>query len=144
MCFWILIIGRSIVVPGLLEVGVHDPTNDPGIQNLKPKKNEKNNPETGSTYCSAGALCLPPSKPGGNTVYVAFAPAPPINPRFSARVPTVPACEEVWNPGSRAQHSSVEWLFRALMTVMLRVVAEVGIGRRERRTERRRGFRCMV
>lgn len=98
------------------------------------------------TYCRAGALCLPPSNPGGNTVYVAFAPAPPINPRFSARVPAVPACEEVWNPGSRAQHSSVEWLFWALMTVMLRVLAEVGIKRkeRERERERRRGIRCMV
>jgi hypothetical protein len=29
------------------------------------------------------------------------------------------------------------------MTVMLRVVAEVGIRRRERERERRRGIRCM-
>lgn len=96
------------------------------------------------TYCLAGALCLPPSKPGGRTVYDALVPGPPTGPRFSAWVPDVPAVEEVWKPGSMAQHSRVEWLFWALMTVMFRVF---GAAReRDRKTEKkeRKDIGCMI
>lgn len=56
-------------------------------------------------------------------------------------MPAVPAWEEVLKPGSRAQHSSVEWLFCALRTVMfsmlLRARERVEYVRRGRRGERR-------
>jgi hypothetical protein len=40
--------------------------------------------------------------------------------------PDVPACAEVSNPGCRAQHSSVERLWRAPRTVTFRVEPRVG------------------
>jgi hypothetical protein len=56
----------------------------------------------------------------------------------------VPGVEEVWKPGSIAQHSRVEWLFWALMTVMFRVF---GAAReRDRKTEKkeRKDIGCMI
>lgn len=73
------------------------------------------------TYCNAGALCLPPSKPAGKTDNDALPAPPPMGPRFRDSLPAVPGWEEVSKPGSRAQHSRVERLFWALRTVMFSV-----------------------
>jgi hypothetical protein len=70
------------------------------------------------THCKAGALCLPPSNPAGNTANDAF---PPTVPKSSAADPTWPGLSEVSNPDCRAQHSKVERLCRAPRTVTLRV-----------------------
>lgn len=73
----------------------------------------------GGAYCIAGALCLPPSNFAGMTEYDAF---PLTEPRFSISEPAVPAWEDSVKPGSRAQHSRMDLLLRAPMTVTLRVL----------------------
>lgn len=70
-------------------------------------------------YCRAGALCFPPSKLAGRIEYDAF----PLNgPRLRAADPAVPAWEDSTKPGSRAQHSSVDLLSWAPITVTLSVL----------------------
>lgn len=41
-------------------------------------------------------------------------------------MPDIPGSEALSNPGTRAQHSRVEWLFWALRTVRVRVWGVVG------------------
>lgn len=79
----------------------------------------------GGAYCIAGALCRPPSNFAGRTENDAF---PFTGPRLSASEPAVPACEDSTKPGSRAQHSRVDWLLRAPMTVTLRVLKLGAVG----------------
>lgn len=71
------------------------------------------------TYCIAGALCLPPSNFAGRIENDAF---PLTGPRLSTSEPAVPACEDSVKPGSMAQHSRVDLLLRAPITVTLRVL----------------------
>lgn len=71
------------------------------------------------TYCRAGALCFPPSNFAGRMEYDAF---PLSGPRLSAADPAVPAWEDSTKPGSRAQHSSVDLLSWAPITVTLSVL----------------------
>ena len=71
------------------------------------------------TYCRAGALCFPPSNFAGRMEYDAF---PFTGPRLRAADPAVPAWEDSTNPGSRAQHSSVDLLSWAPITVTLSVL----------------------
>lgn len=63
-------------------------------------------------------MCLPPSNPAGKVVNVAF---PVTEPKSRTDEPEVPASEDVSKPGFRAQHSSVERLWRAPSTVTFRV-----------------------
>lgn len=74
------------------------------------------------TYCSAGALCNPPSNLAGRIENDAF---PLTKPRLRASDPDVPGVDDCLKPGSRAQHSSVEWLFWAPRTVTFSVLGLV-------------------
>lgn len=77
------------------------------------------NKDDAKTYCIAGALCFPPSNFAGRMEYDAF----PLNvPKLSAADPAVPAWEDSTKPGSRAQHSSVDLLSWAPITVTLSVL----------------------
>jgi hypothetical protein len=61
-----------------------------------------------------------------------------MEPRFRTWEPDVPVCEEVMNPGSSAQHSSVERRFLAPRVVMFSVLAAAGPKRKRGRREQRR------
>lgn len=64
-------------------------------------------------YCTAGALCSPPSNLAGSTEYVADVRFPSC---WIAE-PLVPACDDTLNAGCSCQHSRMETLFAAEMAV---------------------------
>ena len=73
------------------------------------------------THCTTGALCNPPLDSGGVTEYAADARFP------SCWIgdPAIPGVDEIVKPGCNCQHSKMDLLLAAEMTVRFR---EVGGG----------------
>lgn len=78
------------------------------------KKNEEEG--GGRIYCTAGALCKPPSKCGGIDRYETL----PAFPREVTAVPDVPGVEDVVKGEERDQHSIVDSPLDADMVVIFR------------------------
>lgn len=68
------------------------------------------------SYWLNGAVCKPPSKAAGTTVNEALA----TSPRTAVALPTIPGVADDWNGLSSCQHSMVDALFLAPVTVMFK------------------------
>lgn len=68
------------------------------------------------SYWLNGAVCKPPSKAAGTTVNETLA----TSPRTVVALPAIPGVADDWNGLSSCQHSMVDALFLAPVTVMFK------------------------